>query len=149
MKRILLLLIATSFVMVACTGNKTVEVVLKKYEDGKPQDVMVYRIERGDSIPIIEKKFHPNGEKYIEGYLKLGMRDSVWCSWYPNGNMWSQINYVGGREEGVYKTFHENGSPYIIGEYKNGKECGVWSFTSSTGEVLKVYDFNKKEDIVK
>lgn len=140
-------IIAITIVMMACKGNRVEEVVLKYYEDGTPQDVMVYKITNGDSIPMIERKFHANGVKFIEGYFKDGKRDSIWTSWYPNNLVWSQTLYVNGMEEGEYKTFHDNGLPYINGFHHNGKETGVWNFYSPNGELLKTYNFDTNETI--
>jgi antitoxin component YwqK of YwqJK toxin-antitoxin module len=90
--------------------------------------------------PYLE--YHKTGEIKIVGEYKNNQREGLWSSWYPGGELQSELNYEKGLEDGEYKVFHTNGNLKIRGFYKAGKEVKEWLFFNEDGQEIarKNYD---------
>lgn len=93
-----------------------------------------------DDGPFLQ--YHKSGEIQIVGEYKNGKRVGLWSSWYPSGELQSEITYKEGLEDGDYQVFHESGNQKIKGFYSNGKAVGEWVFFDSEGKenARKNYD---------
>ncbi len=99
-----------------------------------------------DSLNYLEIKYHSNGEKYIEGWIKDGQREGEWFSWYPNGVLWSYGAYIEGKRNGYSEAYYENGTIRIKQQYYEGVPDGTWFFYSDNGDAILevVYDKGEK-----
>lgn len=73
------------------------------------------------------REFNENGQKIAE-YSKNseGKFDGPYQSWYPNGQLQSDCNYVSGEFEGEQKQYFESGSLKLHGMYKNQQRDGLF-----------------------
>jgi antitoxin component YwqK of YwqJK toxin-antitoxin module len=61
------------------------------------------------------------------------VRHGLFRSYYRNGTLASEGNYVDGAEDGLWTEYHENGRMAARGHYKNGEEVGQWEFWDDNG----------------
>ncbi|MDR2868109.1 MAG: hypothetical protein LBV46_01020 [Bacteroidales bacterium] len=115
------------------------KIVEATYENGTPRVVVFYKIDEKTGKMTEEKvrevDYYDNGQKYVEGNYKAGLRDGEWKSYFKDGQIQSEVVYQNGEKEGNYTVYHENGKPYIKGQYKGGNCTGTWLFHAKTGIV--------------
>lgn len=58
-------------------------------------------------------------------------------TYYSNGQIQSQTNYVDGHREGTSLRFYSDGKPMAEGRYSAGKMDGWWTFWQPDGTVDK------------
>lgn len=100
--------------------------------------------------------------------------DSLVQVFYQNGQLFFQITYVDGLQNGWYEQYHKNGmisgkdfringktvdgvyvyltdkgNIYQKGHFKNGVQVGKWFTYTETGEFFKIYFYNNKGELVK
>jgi len=71
------------------------------------------------------------------GYLKNGIWNGRYISYYNNGKIKYWGNYSGARKEGLWKSFRSNGQIIFEGNYKNGLKDGQWNFYHLFGSNLQ------------
>ncbi len=54
--------------------------------------------------------YHPNGKLYQTGTYILGQRDSLWLSYFDNGNKETEGFYSQGKEAGTWKYYKYDGT---------------------------------------
>lgn len=141
MQRILIILMMLIFV--SCNNN-TVE--KETYEDGTIKSQKTYKTNKEDKELIKEIQYHPNGKKYIEGNYKENQRDGYWASWFEDGQLWSEGNFVMGKSDGKRTVYHPNGKLYYEGVFNMDKRVGVWKFYSEAGDLVNEIDYDKVEN---
>ena len=73
----------------------------------------------------IEKR-DTSGKIEETGFLKSGVRDSIWTSYFPDGTIKAIAQYKDGVKVGTWKTFHQNGSSmFEISYYEGRKKSGI------------------------
>lgn len=84
-----------------CDG-KPIERVEEYWPDGSPrflQEVVID--EEGNEIPHgLTAQFWPNGQKKLELEYNCGVRDGQRVAWYEDGKLWSQGEFVNGKDHG-------------------------------------------------
>lgn len=89
---------------------------------------------------------YPSGITKFKGFYRFGKRHGQWFSFYPTGEMWSEMHYDKGVRHGINNTFYENGKPRYTGFYKNDKRDSIWCFYDTLGHIAgKVLMKNDKE----
>lgn len=73
--------------------------------------------------------------RYLSSEKNRWIRHGLFCSYYPNGRIASEGNYLDGKENGVWKDFHENSQIAAEGTYTNGEKIGVWKYWDSNGKL--------------
>ena len=86
-------------------------------------------------------------EKKKQEFYNDGVKDSLWITWYENGQKDFEGHYKDGKEKGLHIEWYENGQKSIEGNYqiglkqgdwkrwrKNGQITGEGSFTNGTGK---------------
>jgi len=112
----------------------------ENYEDGTIKSELTYRKIDGKEQLIKEIRFHPNGNKYIEGEYKDDLRDGLWASYFEDGKLWSEGVFVKGESHGKRIVYHPNGQKYYEGNFTMGKRTGIWIFWDEDGN--KVNEIN-------
>jgi antitoxin component YwqK of YwqJK toxin-antitoxin module len=84
---------------------------------------------------------YSTGELKAELYLKKGIPNGRFASFYQNGNKWKMVNYRNGVPEGLYEAYHENGKLGMRGKYVNGKRDGYWVFYDDIGNLVSSDNF--------
>lgn len=68
---------------------------------------------------------NPSSIKIVESNYVNGVRHGVQKKWYPNGQLFKEMNINMGVEEGMQKAWRANGKLYINYEAKNGRIFGL------------------------
>lgn len=139
MKHIFILLCSIA-ILTAC--NKT---TIKRdyFEDGTLKSEKTFKKIDGKDILLKEINYHPNGNKYIEGNYKDGLREGKWASWYKDGQLWSEGNFKQDKSDGVRSVYHPNGNLHYKGTFDIGKRVGIWLFYDESG--IKINEINYDE----
>jgi len=130
-----LFLFTIIFCIVSCNRVKTTPRVVASYADGKPRILTEYVTDKNGNEKLYKEiHFFAGEQKHMElKYDDNGLRNGVCASWYENGNKFSEVKYVHGKEDGKYCTWHSNGQPFIKGKYDMGIKVGVWEFCDTLG----------------
>jgi antitoxin component YwqK of YwqJK toxin-antitoxin module len=94
----------------------------------------------------MEVDYHPNGQKYMEGAYKENLREGKWTSWYEDGTLWSEGEFVAGESHGKTSVFHPNGQLHYKGSFNKGQRVGIWTFFDENGIKIKEIDYNDSPD---
>ena len=81
-----------------------------------------------DSIKI-SCTIESNQEAPIDDY------NGNWKSYYKNGQIKTNANYIYGQLNGVFASYYENGLLKSEGHYKNNKRKGFWKFFYENGGI--------------
>ena len=49
-------------------------------------------------------------------------KNGIYKSYYDNGQLREEVNYINGKENGILKTYHENGQLWKEVNYIDGKK---------------------------
>jgi len=143
--------------------NKTKTVILSKYINGNPQEIIEIKLPiTKDSIGL-RKVFFENGKLQAFGQSKNGKRQGEWVCFYQNGKTewkttykddiengevlcydtsgyWRKFNVKYGIKEGKYTSYFydwfDSVNCYINGYYINDIEQGLWTKTDTSGILL-------------
>ncbi len=74
-------------------------------------------------------------EEYYVLKKNTQVRDSLYTSYFQNGQKKSQGNYVKNKAEGTWQFFYENGNIKMEGLMLNGEKNGVWQYYYENGSV--------------
>ncbi|NNC84384.1 MAG: toxin-antitoxin system YwqK family antitoxin [Flavobacteriales bacterium] len=55
-----------------------------------------------------------------------GVKQGLWRTWHPNGNMFKEGTVIDEKEHGEYKEYYENGILRYQYHYDMGKKTGRW-----------------------
>lgn len=102
-------------------GNKTGE--WKVFDDKGLSKILNYKngVLEGEF-----KSFYVNGNLYIIGHHKKGLRYGTWIDFFENKDTSYIKNYQNGSLEGKYKSFIKGNFLISEGFMKNNKENGIW-----------------------
>jgi antitoxin component YwqK of YwqJK toxin-antitoxin module len=115
----------------------------ENFDDGKIKSEKTYQKIDGEEQIVNEVQYHPNGQKYMEGSYKNGLRDGYWASWYKDGKLWSEGAFVKGESHGKRTVYFPNGRIYYEGNFDMGKRSGVWVFYDENGEIVNQINYDK------
>ena len=106
-----------------------------------------------DHTPDVFQKTGEEKTKYANGVIKTqgnyvnSKRDGQWYSWYNTGKPWSETFFDKGIKNGPTKTWYENGKLRYEGQYSNDGQTGTWKYYDENGNLAKVVDHSKKQEI--
>jgi antitoxin component YwqK of YwqJK toxin-antitoxin module len=135
----LLILSISLFLLAAC--NKTT-VKKELFENGSVKSEKTFEKIGGEEKLIQEVVYHPNGQKYMEGAYKDNLREGKWTSWYEDGTLWSEGEFVAGENQGKTSVFHPSGQLHYEGSFNNGERIGIWTFFDENGIKIKEIDYD-------
>ena len=72
-----------------------------------------------DKLPISYNEYWYNNKK-LRGFYENGLKDSIWISWYTNGNINTIIPYTNNKINGYYYQYLEDGRTISIERYVDG-----------------------------
>lgn len=145
MKKFILILMAAAF-MGSCgngsgKGAKTGDSTATADQAVNPfQDHAVMNHPDGD---YVEK--YGNGIIKIRGYIAGGMRHGQWASFYPSGELWSEVFYHAGKRHGATASYYQNGKPRYKGFYRDNAEAGKWQYWDETGKLAQEVDYDNRK----
>jgi antitoxin component YwqK of YwqJK toxin-antitoxin module len=91
---------------------------------------------------------YPSGVIKFRGQFRFGQRHGHWLSFYPNGELWSEMHYDKGLREGPNATKYENGGTRYEGFFKNDLQDSIWNYYDEKGVLVEKVLY-KKDRIVK
>ena len=71
------------------------------------------------------KTYYQSGTIKEEGVYIDNIKENLWFSYYENGNILSEINYISGT--GIYYSYFETGELMELGYFVNDKKNGLWT----------------------
>jgi antitoxin component YwqK of YwqJK toxin-antitoxin module len=128
--------------IVACAPEQETRIV-ENYKDGGVAVIEEIEISEGDTSVIFIRKFHKNGELYMEGPLKDNAREGTWKTYYENGKPWSITNFQNDQPHGSTKTWYPNGQVRFTGQYSHGEKTGIWFWYDEKGDLIRKIDLEK------
>lgn len=101
-------------------------------------------------VDSLKQVFHQNGELFYQ-IPYLNGEQNGWCEQYhDNGAVWTKDLRVNGKTvDGFNVAYHKNGKLYQKGYYKNGHQVGKWYSYSSDGLPSRIYIYNRKGSWIK
>ena len=91
------------------------------------------------------KEYYETGQVEAEGTLKGGEKEGLWKHYYEHGNdqLWLEINWKGGKLEGVTKAYHPNGQLGAVRYHKDNELEGPYLEFYDNGQLKS--EMNYKE----
>lgn len=74
-----------------------------------------------NKIDSVFTSWYANGNKSDSGLMRSNIKEGLWKTWYTDGNMESEGNYVNSSPDGIWHWYHSNGKPATVETYKNQK----------------------------
>ena len=131
MKKLLLLFIATSFVL----SQNLISSVDEKYENGNIKAIS-YHKKRLKKIGLVKKEtYYENGQIESEENYRDGAEHGKWAKYYENGQLENEKNYRDGEKAGKWTEYHENGQTLQVGNYRDGKKHGKFAAYGENGQI--------------
>lgn len=81
--------------------------------------------------------YYSNGQmkcRYNKDEYEL--KQGLYESWYPNGQLREQINYKDGEKDGLYEWWFENGVLGFRGNYKEDELDGICEWWCENGKQM-------------
>jgi hypothetical protein len=88
-----------------------------------------------------ESVLRKDGSKEWEREWDHGKPTGQWRSWYPNGQLRSEVFFAGPREERPMTFWFENGQRRMQGPARDGARCGHWKVWYTTGQLAEEGEF--------
>lgn len=88
-----------------------------------------------------------NGRIIAEHELTNSNKNGGSKYYFDDGSLGELIQYKNGKKSGQYISFYNNGMIYFQGEYINNRHTGIWTKRSLAGKLLNKYDTAKKSEL--
>jgi len=134
----------------ACDNNSiiksaVVKEVVGNYPDGSSQIERDFKVVDEKKIVVYEREYYKDGKVLKEGPLNSDVkRNGLWKSYYRDGILWSEGDFVNGIREGKTATYFANGQKYYEGQYSKAKKSGIWKFWNEQGDLVNEIDYDKR-----
>lgn len=93
----------------------------------------------------IVQVFHDNEQLFYQVPYKNGKQNGWYEQYHENGSVCKKDFRVDGKTvDGYYYILNENGNVYQKGFYKDGHQIGKWYCFTDKGEPFKIYIYDKK-----
>ncbi len=101
-------------------------------------------------VDSISQVFYKNGQLFFQVPYKDGKQNGWYEQYHENGKVWEKQLRINGKVvDGYNVAFHDNGRIYQKGYYKNGHEVGKWYSFTSDGKPFKIYFYNRTGKLIK
>jgi hypothetical protein len=88
-----------------------------------------------------ETVLRKDGTKEWEREWDHGQPTGAWRSWFPNGQMRSEVFYAGKAEERAMTFWFDNGQRRMQGPARDGVRCGHWKVWFASGQLAEEGEF--------
>jgi len=93
--------------------------------------------------------FYKSGQLFFQVPYKNGKQNGWYEQYHENGAIFSKDFRIDGKTmDGEYVSLFDNGNVYQKGAYKNGYQIGNWYIYTREGEPLKIYIYDKKGNLI-
>lgn len=94
--------------------------------------------------------FHSNGQLFFQVPYKNGKQNGWYEQYHDNGAIWAKDLRVDGQTVDCFqREFNDDGTLYREGYIKNGNQVGKWYAYTHEGGPFKIYIYNKEGDWIK
>ena len=98
----------------------------------------------------IVHEYYKNGQLFYQVPYKNGKQNGWYEQYHENSSVWKKEFRINGKTvDGYYVTLHENGIINQRGFYKNGHQVGKWYCYTVKGEPFKIYIYDKNGNWIK
>jgi antitoxin component YwqK of YwqJK toxin-antitoxin module len=119
-----------------------------KYIDQKKDSTWLYYSESDGSLSSEEhynntvkdgvwKTYYPEGQVAEEIIYRNGLKEGPWVQYFTDGKVKMKTTYINDEIEGQYLIYHLNGMVEVSGAYLNSKKNGTWVFYNEIGLMEK------------
>ncbi len=96
------------------------------------------------------QEFYSNGQLFYQMPYRNGLQNGWSEQFHRNGVLWGKNLWIDGKNADGYNIyFGDNGSIHEKGYFKNGHQIGKWYSFAPSGEPLHLYIYNKKGKLIK
>ena len=96
------------------------------------------------------QEFFSNGQLFYQMPYRKGLQNGWSEQFHRNGTVSGKSLWIEGRTiDGLNIFFWENGNIHQRGFYKNGHQIGKWYSYSMDGKPMSIYIYNKKGELIK
>lgn len=107
-----------------------------------------YVLEKNHHIlDSLYQSFYENGNLKSQGYYVKNKPNGKWAYYFENGKVSMEGNLKDGEYEGVWTYYYENGNTNMKGEVNHGSREGEWIYFYENGKIKSIghYKKNNKE----
>ncbi|MBK6610467.1 MAG: toxin-antitoxin system YwqK family antitoxin [Sphingobacteriales bacterium] len=76
---------------------------------------------------------HKNGRARKQVFYKMGKEEGIGRTWFPTGQVESEVNFKNGKRDGESKAYYANGKLQAVSMVKNGQKEGLTEDYYETG----------------
>jgi len=96
------------------------------------------------------QEFFSNGQLFYQMPYRNGLQNGWSEQFHRNGAVSGKSLWINGRIiDGLNIFFWENGYIHQKGNYRNGHQIGKWYSYSLDGKPMSIYIYNKKGELIK
>ena len=120
MKKLLILLISTSFILTSCDN------VINQNDIAYHKESKTYYIKNNQGTVVnkvdgLVRELYDTGETRLEQYYKNGKKDGTIKMWYKDGSIRKEGSWKNGKPDGLFIDYNEDGSIHQENKFSNGK----------------------------
>lgn len=78
-----------------------------------------------------------NGKKVFESFWCKGKLSGKTQSWYIDGNICLECEFLNGLPHGLWKVWYPNGQIYMEGRFHFGEKLGSWKKWNENGQIIE------------
>ena len=113
------------------------------FTDAFSQNSRVIRDTLG--VDSVFQSYYDNGQLFFQVLYKNGQQNGWYEQYHENGAVWTKEFRINGKTvDGYSVALHDNGNIYQKGFYKNGHEVGDWYCYTSDGKPFKIYRYTRR-----
>ena len=146
MVRILTLI--SILITISCS-EKNSEEITERFDNGNKKLLVKYKGDNGEEVILEKMEFFKEGDTLIwENYNINGKREGKWISYYENGQIKKEGNYMNGWYYGSWNSYYENGQIESKENFSNQKREGKWISYYENGQIKTEgnYKYGKRKD---
>ena len=118
--------------IISC-GETVREDITERYDNGEKKKIMKFVGEGSEKVMVEKVSYSQNGDTLI--WEKPLDKMKMVREYFFNGQIWKEVNYKDGKEDGKWTGYYENGQIRLERNYKYGKQHGKWIGYHKNGQI--------------
>lgn len=106
---------------------------IRKIFDVEQDLVLIEETYANDNFEGPYKSYYKNGQLKQDGQYVNGAMGGIWKYYYETGQLKETVGFNNNAENGPYKAWHENGQLKAVGQYENENREGLWKVYHPNG----------------
>ena len=133
--------ILLSLFLISNCGEIVREEITERYDDGEKKTIMKFVGEGSKKVMVEKVSYSQNGDTLI--WEKPLDKMKMVREYFFNGQIWKEVNYKGGKEDGRYTDYDEYGQIRNERNYKDGEKDGKWTVYYENGQIQVVGNYKE------